>query len=146
MVAPVELTRRDVPASDLRRFARQLKTGREACRLLAIAMVLEGASRSEAAASNGMDVQTLRGWVLRYNADGVAGLRDRGGQGRRPVLSQEQLAALKAAVQSVAPVRSSLIRKGMTFSPAHGDIDFTVPLFDAFMRRAMPMEKGAIES
>ena len=61
-------------------------------------MVLEGASRSEAAASNGMDVQTLRDWVLRYNADGVAGLRDRGGQGRRPVLSQEQLAALKAAV------------------------------------------------
>ena len=61
-------------------------------------MVLEGASRTEAAASNGMDVQTLRDWVLRYNADGVAGLRDRGGQGRRPVLSQEQLAALKAAV------------------------------------------------
>ena len=61
-------------------------------------MVLEGASRSEAAAANGMDVQTLRDWVLRYNADGVAGLRDRGGQGRRPVLSQEQLAALKAVV------------------------------------------------
>ena len=98
MVAPIELTRRDVSASDLRRFARQLKTGREACRLLAIAMVLEGASRSEAAAANGMDVQTLRDWVLRYNVDGVAGLRDRGGQGRRPVLSQEQLAALKAVV------------------------------------------------
>ena len=102
MVAPVELTRRDVCASDLRRRARQLKTGREACRLLAIAMVLEGAPRSEAAASNGMDVQTLRDWVLRYNADGVAGLRDRGGQGRRPVLSQEQLAALKAAVTALS--------------------------------------------
>ena len=79
MVAPVELTRREVPASDLCRFVRQLKTGREACRPLAIARVLEGASRSEAAASNVMDVQTLRDRVLRYNADGVAWLRDRGG-------------------------------------------------------------------
>ncbi len=98
MVSPVELTRRDIPASDLRRFARQLETGREACRLLAITMVLEGVSRSEASAANGMDVQTPRDWVLRYNADGVAGLRDRGGQGRRPALSADQLAALKAAV------------------------------------------------
>ena len=61
-------------------------------------MVLEGLPRLEAAAANGMDVQTLRDWVLRYNADGVAGLRDRGGQGRRPALSPDQLAALKAAV------------------------------------------------
>ena len=60
MVSPVELTRLDVPVSDLRRFAPQLKTGREACRVLAIAMVLEGASRSEAASAHGMDVQTLR--------------------------------------------------------------------------------------
>ncbi len=66
--------------------------------------------------------------------------------GEGPHRSGDVAAALKAAVQSVAPVRSSLIRKGMTFSPAHGDIDFTVPLFDAFMRRSMPMEKGAIES
>lgn len=41
-------------------------------------------------------------------------------------------------VQSVAPVRNSLIRKGMLYSPAHGDTAFTVPLFDAFMRRIMP--------
>ena len=62
--------------------------------------------------------------------------------GAGPHRSGDVAAALKAAVQSVAPVRSSLIRKGMIFSPAHGDIDFTVPLFDAFMRRAMPFEKG----
>jgi hypothetical protein len=62
--------------------------------------------------------------------------------GTGPHRSGDVAAALKAAVQAVAPVRSSLIRKGMTFSPAHGDIDFTVPLFDAFMRRAMPFEKG----
>lgn len=98
MVAPVELTRTDVPASDLRRFARQLKTGREACRLLAIAMVLEGGSRTDAAAANGMDVQTLRDWVIRYNEEGVAGLRDRARRGRPAVLSQEQMAELQAAV------------------------------------------------
>jgi hypothetical protein len=41
-------------------------------------------------------------------------------------------------VQTVAPLRSGLIRKGMVYSPAHGDTAFTVPLFDDFMRRAMP--------
>ena len=41
-------------------------------------------------------------------------------------------------VQSIAPLRSGLIRKGMIYSPAHGDTAFTVPLFDEFMRRTMP--------
>jgi hypothetical protein len=45
---------------------------------------------------------------------------------------------LKAKVQAVAPVRSGLIAKGMVYSPAHGDTAFPVPLFDQFMRRAMP--------
>ena len=38
----------------------------------------------------------------------------------------------------MAPLRSLLIAKGMIFSPAHGDTAFTVPLFDAFMKRIMP--------
>ncbi|MBA3708892.1 MAG: ATP-binding protein [Planctomycetes bacterium] len=41
-------------------------------------------------------------------------------------------------VSSVGPVRAKLIAKGMIYSPAHGDLAFTVPLFDQFMRRAMP--------
>jgi len=41
-------------------------------------------------------------------------------------------------IQSIAPLRSGLIRKGMIYSPAHGDTAFTVPLFDEFMRRTMP--------
>ena len=45
---------------------------------------------------------------------------------------------LGVRVQSVAPLRSGLIRKGMIYSPAHGDTAFTVPLFDEFMRRTMP--------
>lgn len=45
---------------------------------------------------------------------------------------------LGVKVASIGPVRAQLIRKGMVYSPAHGDMDFTVPLFDEFMRRAMP--------
>jgi hypothetical protein len=43
-----------------------------------------------------------------------------------------------ASVNSLAPTRSSLIRKGMVWSPNHGDTAFTVPLFDEFMKRIMP--------
>ncbi|RYE58178.1 MAG: ATP-binding protein [Rhizobiaceae bacterium] len=46
--------------------------------------------------------------------------------------------ALKREVSSLGPVRSSLIAKGMVWSPSHGDTAFTVPLFDEFMRRIMP--------
>lgn len=98
MVRPVEITRLDVPASDLRRYAHQRRCGREACRLLAIAMILEGASRSDAASSAGMEVQTLRDWVLRYNAEGVAGLRDRARRGRPPALSPAQMTEFKDTV------------------------------------------------
>lgn len=45
---------------------------------------------------------------------------------------------LGVKVTSLGPVRNSLIRKGMIYSPAHGDTAFTVPLFDEFMKRAMP--------
>jgi len=45
---------------------------------------------------------------------------------------------LGTKVQSVAPIRATLISKGMVYSPAHGDTGFTVPLFDQFMRRVMP--------
>lgn len=46
--------------------------------------------------------------------------------------------ALGVRINSVGPVRASLIQKGMIYSPAHGDVAFTVPLFDEFMLRAMP--------
>jgi hypothetical protein len=45
---------------------------------------------------------------------------------------------LKKGVQAVAPTRSSLIAKGMVYSPSHGDTSFTVPLFDGYMKRVMP--------
>jgi hypothetical protein len=45
-------------------------------------------------------------------------------------------------VETVGPMRSALIRKGMIYSPAHGDTAFTVPLFDEFLKRAVPFGKG----
>ncbi|MDN0076704.1 ATP-binding protein [Crenobacter sp. SG2303] len=45
---------------------------------------------------------------------------------------------LAVKVQSMGPVRASLIKKGMVYSPSHGDMAFTVPLFDEFMRRVIP--------
>lgn len=50
---------------------------------------------------------------------------------------------LGVKVTSLGPVRNSLIRKGMIYSPAHGDTAFTVPLFDEFMQRAMPATEQA---
>lgn len=46
--------------------------------------------------------------------------------------------ALGVKVNSLGPVRAKLIKKGMIYSPAHGDMAFSVPLFDEFMVRAMP--------
>jgi len=61
--------------------------------------------------------------------------------GPGPHRSGDISSLLKKEVQSVAPTRSSLIKKGMIYSPAHGDNSFTVPLFDEYMRRAIPDEK-----
>jgi len=49
---------------------------------------------------------------------------------------------LAVKISTLGPVRASLIRKGMVFSPSHGEMAFTVPLFDDFMRRAMPQFKA----
>ncbi len=60
--------------------------------------------------------------------------------GPGPHRSGDVAEILHRPVNSIAPTRSSLIRKGMAYSPAHGDIAFTVPLFDGFMQRIMRLE------
>jgi hypothetical protein len=62
--------------------------------------------------------------------------------GSEPQRSGDIAVAMRVKVQSVAPLRSSLIKKGMIYSPGHGDTAFTVPLFDEFMRRIMPASNG----
>src|SRR3954464_2266249 len=66
--------RTDYTASEVRRFARRARDGAQARRLLALAAVLDGASREEAAKIGGMDRQTLRDRVIRYNEQGPDGL------------------------------------------------------------------------
>jgi transposase len=66
--------RTDYMSGEVRRFAKQAKDVAQARRLLAIAAVLDGASRTEAAKIGGMDRQTLRDWVIRFNDQGPDGL------------------------------------------------------------------------
>ena len=72
----VAITRQDLSAADLRQAAGRTQDAKEARRMLAIALVLDGYSRAEAAQTCAMDRQTLRDWVHRYNASGLDGLSD----------------------------------------------------------------------
>lgn len=90
--------RDDIGSEELRRRARRESDGRVSARLIAIANALEGMDRASAARLAGMDRQTLRDWVHRYNAEGIAGLCNRPAPGRKPKLTEGQMAALKAVV------------------------------------------------
>jgi transposase len=94
----VTITNLDHSATDLRRMMSKQKDGAVVRRLLALALILEGQSRTEAARQSGMERQTLRDWVHRYNAEGLAGLSSRVGPGPTPRLTEAQLAAFKALV------------------------------------------------
>src|SRR5919206_1531304 len=82
----------------LRRLARRERNPRAATRMLAIAGALEGLSRAEAARLAGMERQALRDAVVRYNAEGLEGLRDRPKPGRPPALADAEQAVLLAAI------------------------------------------------
>ncbi len=70
----VAITRTEYDAAGLRRLASHEADAKVARRLLALALVVEGSSRVDAASATGMDRQTLRDWVHRYNESGVPGL------------------------------------------------------------------------
>jgi transposase len=90
--------RDDLTPEALRRWARGEPTRRAALRMLAIANALEGLSRAEAARLAGMERQALRDAVVRYNAEGIAGLYDRPKSGRPQRLGEAEQAALAARV------------------------------------------------
>ncbi|HEY5130792.1 MAG TPA: helix-turn-helix domain-containing protein, partial [Bradyrhizobium sp.] len=75
MSIPVSL-RGDFKASQLRVLARKTKDGPQARRLLALAAIYDGATRTEAARIGGVTLQIIRDWVMRFNARGAAGLLD----------------------------------------------------------------------
>jgi transposase len=82
--------RTDYDASGLRGLARQSRDANQARRLLALAVIYDGGSRSDAAKTLGVTLQIVRDWVLRFNAQGPEGLFDRKAKGARPKLNAEQ--------------------------------------------------------
>jgi transposase len=103
------ITRKDHTPAELRAAASRTRDGASARRLLALALVLEGSSRTAAAANCGMERQTLRDWVHRYNAEGVAGLADRQRSGRPPRLT----AAREAEIAKLVEVGPDLATHGV---------------------------------
>ena len=92
--------REDYNAEGLRRLARRSRDNRQTRRLLALAAVYDGMSRTDAAAVGGMDRQTLRDWVHRFNAEGPNGLLDRPRSGMPRWLSEVQMQELAEIVET----------------------------------------------
>jgi transposase len=86
--------RADYTSEEVRRLAKRAKDAGQARRLLAIAAVLDGASREEAAKIGGMDRQTLRDWVIRFNEQGPEGLVNKPSPGAPGKLTDDHKAFL----------------------------------------------------
>jgi transposase len=98
MAAPIRL-RDDFGGDDLRALARRSKDGSQTRRLLSLAAIYDGASRTEAARIGGVGLQVIRDWTLRFNVDGPDGLRDRKAPGKTSILDEIQRKALIAMVE-----------------------------------------------
>ena len=92
--------RSDYASADFRHFARRSDDADQVRRLLAVALILDGGSRSEAAKVAGVTLQIVRDWVLRFNAGGPDGLATRKALGRAAILNDEQRARLAAIVEA----------------------------------------------
>lgn len=111
MGAMLQITRTEHTSTELRALSVKCADGAQVRRLLALALVLEGWPRSEAAALNGMDRQTLCDWVHRYNAAGVDGLKARKSPGQAPRLTPEQKAELREiVVKGPDPMVNNVVR------------------------------------
>ena len=92
--------RTDFSAAELRRLAASSKDAKQSRRLLSLAAALDGMSRKDAARIGGMDRQTLRDWVHRYNREGLAGLRNRVSTGAPSRLTAAQKQDLARVVEA----------------------------------------------
>lgn len=97
---PIPL-RSDLDAVMVRGAARKSKDGAQARRLLALAAIYEGSSRTEAARIGGVTLQIVRDWVLKFNAAGPDGLIDQKAQGKPSLLSAPHRAAPVEAIERV---------------------------------------------
>jgi transposase len=99
MPAAVKL-RMDYSALDLRRLAAASRHAKQSRRLLSLAAVVDGMDREQAARIGGMDRQTLRDWVHRFNRHGPTGLKDIPAKGGVPRLASDQLSAFAEIVET----------------------------------------------
>jgi transposase len=110
-MAGLLITRTDMSAAELRAAARASADAKQALRILAIAMALDGFSRAEAAGLCGMDRQTLRDWIHRYNEEGLNGLADRARSGRPASLSWVEQGKVASWVEQGADLaRDGVVR------------------------------------
>ena len=103
MASPIPV-RNDYSAVELCTLARGSSDANQCRRLLALAAILDGGSRSEAARIGGVGLQIVRDWALRFNADGPDGLIDRKAPGKATKLNPDQQIAL-ALKQAQAFIR-----------------------------------------
>jgi transposase len=99
MSIPVAL-RSDYDAVRLRQLARRSKDAPQTRRLLALAVIYEGGSRTQAAEIGGVGLQTVRDWVLRFNVHGPVGLLDGKAPGQPSILSNEHRLRLSEMIES----------------------------------------------
>ena len=99
MSIPIPL-RRDFSAPQLRGLAKKTKDGPQARRLLTLAAIYDGATRTEAAKIGGVGLQIIRDWVLRFNAHGPDGLLDRKPPGQPSKLNDGQRQAVAQMIES----------------------------------------------
>jgi transposase len=110
MSAPIPL-RQDFNASQLRSLAKKSKEGPQARRLLALAAIYDGATRSEAAKIGGVGRQIIRDWVIWFNADGPDGLRNGKSPGQPSKLDDTQRKAIARMIESgPIPAVHSVVR------------------------------------
>src|SRR5258708_13898001 len=102
MSAPIPL-RRDFDASQLRSLARRTNDGPQARRLLALAAIYDGATRTEAAKIGGVGLRVIRAWVLRLNPHRPGGLLDGTSPGQPSTLNDAQRPAI-ARMHHTRPV------------------------------------------
>ena len=104
------------------------------------AVTFADAQTASATATAELDAGFFRARFDRLTPSEKRYLRAMATRGPGPHRSGEVAETLGRTVRAIAPTRAKLIAKGMIYSPAHGDTAFTVPLFDAYLRRVLPFE------
>ena len=137
MAAAIRL-RTDFEGPGLRQLARSSTDANQTRRLLALAAVYDGASRTMAAKIGGVGLQIIRDWAVRFNAEGPDGLIDRKAPGQPPKLSAEHRAALARIVEDgPIPAVHGVVRWRLVDLMAWVRDEFGISLSEATMSRQL---------